>query len=170
MYETWVKHLIDILDERAPVTIVKNRLELPLGSVAGEMSTTVHARLDLTDEDSPWCDLVLEQAEDEVHCGYMIHIPNINKRTDTEIIANVRSIGSITSLSLLSPVGEMGQETYVIKGHLNAPLDHPFDNPNSATHDMAEKLVHLMQVGGYEAQKEADGVDVNDDLVSWPVE
>ena len=35
MYETWTKMFIDILDELAPVTVVKTRMELPLGSVTG---------------------------------------------------------------------------------------------------------------------------------------
>ena len=37
MYETWVKSLIDILDELAPVTVVSNPMEIPLGSVSGDM-------------------------------------------------------------------------------------------------------------------------------------
>jgi hypothetical protein len=166
MYETWVKSLVDILDELAPVTVVRTRMELPLGSVQGDVSTVMHARLDLLDEDSPWCDLVVQEAGDQVHVGYMIHIPNLNRRTDKEIENNVRSVSGVTSISLLTPVGEIGQETYVIKGTIVAPMEHPTDNFNSATHDMAEQLVRLMQVGGYEPTK-GQGVD-EEDMVKWP--
>lgn len=169
MYETWVKSMIDILDERAPVTVVRTRYELPLGSVTGDHSTHVHARLDLIDDDSPWCDLVMEEAGDQVSIGYMIHIPNLNKRTDKEIVANIKTIGEVSDVFLLTPVGEIGQETYVIKGTITAPLEHPTDNFNSATHDMAEKIVRLMQAGGYDVTQGQDGVR-DDDLVTWPVE
>ena len=169
MYETWVKSLIDILDELAPVTVVRNRLEMPLGAVSGDMAVVIHARLDLTDEDSPWCDLVVSEAGDQVHVAYMIHVPNINRRTDEEILKVIGPIGGVQSVSLLMPVGYVGQETYVIKGTIVAPLVHPADNFNSATHEMAEKLVLLMQVGGYESQQGADGV-LDDDLVTWPAE
>jgi len=169
MYETWVKSMVDILDELAPVTVVRTRFELPLGSVTGDHSTHVHARLDLIDDDSPWCDLAIEEAGDQVSIGYMIHIPNLNKRTDKEIVANIKTIGEVSDVFLLTPVGEIGQETYVIKGTITAPLEHPTDNFNSATHDMAEKLVRLMQVGGYDVTQGQDGVR-DDDLVTWPVE
>lgn len=171
MYETWVKNLLDILDEAAPVTVVRTRLELPLGSVTGELSTTVHSRLDLTDEDSPWCDLLIESIDSQIQIGYLIHIPNLNKRTDAEIVANVKGIGGgCNSIALLSPVGEVGQETYVIKGTITAPLEHPSDNPNSATHDMAETLVRLMEVGGYERVGTMDEIDEATDLVTWSTE
>jgi hypothetical protein len=168
MYETWVKQLIDIVDELAPVTVVRSRLELPLGSVTGDMTTAIHCRLDLTDEDSPWCDLNVQEAGDEVHMAYMIHVPNLNRRTDEEIIANAQSVAGIRDLFLLTPVGRMGQETYVIKGTITVPLNHPTDNPGSATHDIAEQLVRLMQVGGYEA---AQGNDRDaEELITWPTE
>ncbi|KEO85147.1 hypothetical protein [Tumebacillus flagellatus] len=172
MYETWVKSLIDILDEVAPVTLVRNRLEIPLGSVTGDNSVLIHSRLDLTDDDSPWCDLVVEQVEDRIEIGYMIHIPNLNKRTDEEIVANVKSVGGgAGTVMLLQPVGEVAQETYVIKGTLSAPLEHPTDNFNSATHDMAEALVRLMECGGYERNQSMETVDeATDDLVTWPQE
>ncbi|MGZ4107393.1 MAG: hypothetical protein ACXVP5_03515 [Tumebacillaceae bacterium] len=168
MYETWVKNLIDIVDELAPVTLVRTRLDLPLGSVSGDISTLVHCRLDLMDEDSPWCDMEITQSGESVSIGYMIHIPNLNKRTDKEIETNVQSVSGVDTISLLTPVGRIGQETYVIKGNITAPLDHPFDNPNSATHDMAEQLVRLMQVGGYVPEKAStDDKVVDDELVTW---
>ncbi|ARU63513.1 hypothetical protein CBW65_22780 [Tumebacillus avium] len=165
MYETWIKMFIDILDEMAPVTIVRSRLELPLGSVTGELSTFIRARLDLLDENSPWCDLDCQQAEDEVHVAYMIHVPSLNKRTDEEIVLNVKSIAGTQTISLLTPVGHIGQDTYVIKGSIQVPLDHPYDNPNSATHDMADLLVSLMKVGGYSHEDASD--KEADDLVVW---
>jgi hypothetical protein len=168
MYESWIKMLIDILDELAPVTIVRSRLELPLGSVSGDCSTFIRSRLDLLDENSPWCDLEVTQAEDEVQIAYMIQIPNLNKRTDKEIVDNVNSVASVQSISLLIPVSQIGQETYVIKGSLQVPLEHLTDNPNSATHDMAEMLVHLMKVGGYD-QSEVDDKEA-EDLVLWSPE
>lgn len=172
MYETWVKNLIDILDELAPVTIVRTRFEQPVGSVSGDLSTLIHSRLDLTDDDSPWSDLVVDQVDGQIQLGYMIHIPNTNKRTDNEIAANVKSIGGgANTVMLLTPVGEVGQETYVIKGLITAPLEHPYDNPNSATHDMAEALVLLMEVGGYERNERMEGdgnTETNEDgLVTW---
>ncbi|MBL0387311.1 hypothetical protein JJB07_11675 [Tumebacillus sp. ITR2] len=172
MYETWVKFLIDILDEVAPVTVVRTRLEMPVGSVTGDLSTVIHSRLDLTDDDSPWCDLITEQVENNVEIGFMIHIPNINKRTDEEIVANVKSVGGgAHTVMLLQPVGEVGQETYVIKGTISVPLEHPTDNPNSATHDMMETLVRLMECGGYERNESLETVDeATDDLVTWPQE
>ena len=168
MYETWVKSLVDILDELAPVTVVRTRYELPLGSVTGDLSTHVHARLDLVDEDSPWCDLSIEAKDNMLSIGYMIHIPNINRRTDKEIVENVKTIGA-DDVFMLTPVGEVGQETYVIKGIIDAPLEHTTDNFNSATHDMADKLVRLMQVGGY-VDTRGEDVGHSEDLVTWPVE
>jgi hypothetical protein len=168
MYETWVKHLIDIVDELAPVTLVRTRLDLPLGSVTGDISTLMHCRLDLMDEDSPWCDMEITQGEGNVSIAYMIHVPNLNKRTDKEIIDNAHSVSGLDSISLLSPVGRVGQETYVLKGTITAPLKHPFDNPNSATHDMAEQIVRLMQVGGYVPEKASDADEVTDEeVVTW---
>lgn len=167
MYETWVKQLIDIVDELAPVTVVRTRLDLPLGSVTGEISTWVHCRLDLTDEDSPWCDMEIKQSGDSVSIGYLIHVPNLNRRTDKEIETNVRSVSGVESISLLTPVGHMGQETYVIKGNISAPLQHPTDNPNSATHDMAEQISLLMQVGGY-VKASVEEQELSDDhVVTW---
>jgi hypothetical protein len=163
------------MDEIAPVTIVRTRFEQPVGSVSGDVSTLIHSRLDLTDDDSPWCDLVVDQVDGQLQIGYMIHIPNINKRKDEEITANVKSVGGgANTVMLLTPVGEVGQETYVIKGMITAPLENPFDNSNSATHDMADTLVRLMEVGGYERNGSMEGVggrDVNqNDLVTWPQE
>ncbi|ASS74770.1 hypothetical protein CIG75_07130 [Tumebacillus algifaecis] len=168
MYETWIKSLIDILDELAPVTIVRSRLEMPLGSVTGELSTFIRSRLDLLDENSPWCDLDCEAAGDEVHIAFMIHVPSLNKRTDEEIVASVISIAGNPTISLLTPIGQIGQETYVIKGGIQVPLHHPTDNPNSATHDMAEMLVSLMKVGGFDHQDASD--KEADDLVAWSEE
>ncbi|HEU4962660.1 MAG TPA: hypothetical protein VFV52_02230 [Bacilli bacterium] len=165
MYETWIKMFVDILDELAPVTIVRSRLELPLGSVTGDLSTVIRTRLDLIDSDSPWCDLLTEEAGDQVYVGYMVQVPNLNKRKDEEIVADVRSIGGKNKISLLTPVGEIGTETYVIKGTITVPLEHPSDNPNSATHDMAEMIVRLMQVGGYTTEGQED--DEAEDLVTW---
>ncbi len=48
---------------------------------------------------------------------------------------------------------------------MEVPLEHPTDNPNSATHDMAETLLLLMQTGGYKPG-EADDVEA-EDLVTW---
>lgn len=170
MYETWTKMFIDILDELAPVTKVLSRLELPLGSVSGEMVTTIHSVLDMLDEDSPWCDLEVHRTEnDRLHVHYLVQVPNLNKVADKELLANISSVGSnVTSTMLLSPVGEVGRETYVIKGLIEAPLEHPTDNPNSATHDMAETLVRLMQCGGY-SKGENDDAEA-DSLVAWNAE
>lgn len=165
MYETWVKMFVDILDELAPVTLVRTRLELPLGSVTGDLSTAIRSRLDLIDNNSPWCDLMTEEAGDQVYIGYMIHVPNLNKRKDEEIVNDVKSIGGRNTISLLTPVGAIGPETYVIKGTITVPLEHPSDNPNSATHDMAEMIVRLMQVGGYTNEERIDAED--DSLVTW---
>lgn len=168
MYETWVKNLIDIVDELAPVTLVRTRLDLPLGSVTGDISTLVHCRLDLMDEDSPWCDMEIAHVEGNVSIAYMIHVPNLNKRTDKEIVANAHSVSGVDSIALLSPVGRIGQETYVLKGTITAPLEHPFDNPNSATHDMAEQIVRLMQVGGYVPENASDADEITDEeVVTW---
>ncbi|MFD2169186.1 hypothetical protein [Tumebacillus lipolyticus] len=165
MYETWVKMMIDILDELAPVTIVRSRLEMPLGSVSGDLSTLIRSRLDLLDESSPWCDLDIEQAGEEVHISFLVHVPNLNKRRDEEIVRDVQGTGHVHSISLLTPVGHAGRETYVIRGERRLPLDHPTDNPNSATHDLAELLVTLMRVGGYDREAASDSEA--DDLVTW---
>jgi hypothetical protein len=78
-------------------------------------------------------------------------------------------VGSnVKSVMLLSPVGDIGRETYVIKGVIEAPLQHPTDNPNSATHDMAETLVRLMKVGGYDPKQNDDAEA--DSLVTWSAE
>lgn len=48
MYETFVKQLIDMMDELSPVTSVRNRIEMPLGSVQGDMKrcfTTIRNRM-----------------------------------------------------------------------------------------------------------------------------
>ena len=135
--------------------------------------TTIHSVLDLVDEDSPWCDLELhktDEKQDKLHLHYQIHVPNLNKVTDKELIANIRTVGgsNVSSVMLLTPVGEIGRETYVVKGLIEAPIQHPTDNPNSATHDMAETLVRLMQSGGY-SKGENDDAEA-DSLVTWGAE
>ncbi len=119
MYETWTKFFIDILDELAPVTVVRTKMEMPLGSVDGQVSTTIHCVLDMLDDDSPWCDLEVHKVDgkqDMLHAHYQVHIPNLNRVTDNELIANIRAVGgsNVKSIMLISPVGETAKETYAI--------------------------------------------------------
>lgn len=57
--ELYIKRFIDVLDDKMPVTMVHTVVEQALGAVMIEHHIIIHARLDLTDQDSPYIEFEL---------------------------------------------------------------------------------------------------------------
>lgn len=171
MYETFVKHFIDIMDERSPVTVVRNRIDLPLGAVESDPSTLIHTRLDLTDEASPYADVVITPDTSGCHIDYIAHIPADDQMTDEEFINRVRQTGQVDSISVLQSIDGRQESTYVVTGHMDIDFTNEDQNSNSATHDISEKIAVIMKSGGYEPVFPDKGPDTEtDSLVTWSPE
>lgn len=178
MYETFVKQFIDILDERAPVTLVRNRFEYPLGSVSGEQSTWIHTRLDLVDEDNPYADITISPRDYEIDLYYTVNIPASDQLTDDTLVSRIREIGQVSSISIVQPLDDQHTNTYIVTGHMKINTKNHDQNSNSGTHDISEKIVYLMRSAGYESAFGDDKEDSSrirstdeddDDFVTWDV-
>ncbi|MFC4766321.1 hypothetical protein [Effusibacillus consociatus] len=168
MYETFVKHFIDIMDERAPVTLVRNRIDMPLGAVEGDQSTLIHTRLDLLDDTSPYADVVLTPNGSGCYLDYIAHIPANDQITDEEFMNQVHQAGEVDSVSVLQSIDGRHEATYVVTGHMEIDFAKDDQNSNSVTHDISEKIVAIMKAGGFQPifSEEQGG----EDLVTWSQE
>ncbi|GAX89209.1 hypothetical protein [Effusibacillus lacus] len=169
MYETFVKQFIDIMDERAPVTLVRNRMDMPLGAVEADQSTLIHTRLDLTDEASPYADVVITPNHTGCHVDYIAHIPADDQITDESFMGRIQQAGQVDSVSVLHSIDGRHDATYVVTGHMDIDFTNHDQNTNSATHDMSEKIVAIMKAGGYEPF-DPDNDSEAEDLVAWSPE
>ncbi|BCJ88584.1 hypothetical protein [Effusibacillus dendaii] len=166
MYETFVKEFIDIMDERAPVTLVRNRIDIPLGSVEAEQSTLIHSRLDLADEGSPHADVVISQGNGSYKVDFIAHVPTNDRITDEQFISQIREVGQVESVSVLQSIDGQHDDTYVVTGRMDIRPGNDDQNTNSATHDISEKIVSIMKAGGYQLDDTANA----NDLVLWSPE
>lgn len=162
MYETFVKQFIDIMDERAPVTLVRSRIEMPLGSVQAEQSTLIHTKLDLLDDDSPFADIVISERNDIYQVVYSAHIPAEEQMTDEQFVQKVREIGAVDSISVVQSIDGGNRSTYVVTGQMGI-------NTNSSTHDISEKIAGILRAGGYEPVFETNP-EADDLVVTWSPE
>lgn len=150
MYELFTKRLIDLLDERAPVTMVHTVLEQPLGSVENESYTLIHARLDVADEDSPTAEvqiLPVETMRFAVICD--VTVPLTGSANDEEHL--IKGAASL----------QKGIEVYkvedMIKGGVEYDIHFEFDIRGSENkseldqiiEDVIEGIVAVLRVGGY---------------------
>jgi hypothetical protein len=169
MYETFIKQFIDIMDEQAPVTIVRNRLELPLGSVSAEQSTWIHARLDLLDDASPYVDVVMTPQQEHVQVGYIVHLPSNDEIKDEQLVKNTETLEHIDSISVLQPLKGTESDWYVIKGHMQVPLADDHNDMNSLTYELSREILSVMRSTGYD-HLNADPDPEDDELVTWDTE
>lgn len=169
MYETFVKQFIDIMDERAPVTLVRSRIEMPLGSVQAEQSTLIHTRLDLLDDDSPYADIVISGANHTYRMVYSAHIPAEDQMTDEQFVQKVREIGTVGSISVVQPIDGGNQSTYVVTGQMGIDLQNDDQNTNSSAHDLSEIIAGILHAGGYESMFE-NNLEPDDRIVTWSLE
>ncbi|WP_018132368.1 hypothetical protein [Effusibacillus pohliae] len=167
-YETFVKQFIDIMDERAPVTRVRNRVDMPLGSVQADTSTLIHTRLDLLDENSPFADIVISADGTECLVDYIAHIPANDRMTDEQFVQQVQQAGEVDSVSVLQSIDGRHKDTYVVTGRMRFDLADDDQNANSVTHDISETIVAILKAGGYDPAF-ADERET-DDLVLWSPE
>ncbi|GIM47340.1 hypothetical protein DNHGIG_28890 [Collibacillus ludicampi] len=169
MYETFIKQFIDIMDEQAPVTIVRNRMEMPLGSVCAEQSTWIHARLDLLDDASPYVDVVMTPQNEQVQVGYIVHLPSNDEMTDEQLVRNTQQMDHIDSISVVQPIKGSKTDWYVIKGHMDVQLADEQNNMNSLTHELSNQIVSVMRSTGYD-HLNADPDPEEDEIVTWNTE
>jgi hypothetical protein len=168
MYETFVKQFIDSMDEQAPVILVRNRIELPLGSVEADQSTIIHSRLDLLDDASPFAEIVLTPKGHGCHVDYAAHVPVNDKIKDQEFMDQVRQAGQVDSISVLQPIDGYREAKYVVTGHIEIDFANNDQNANSATHEISEKIAAIMKAGGFDPVFIFEKED--DDLVTWQTE
>jgi hypothetical protein len=170
MYETFVKQFIDIMDERAPVTWVRNRVDMPLGAVEVDLSTLIHTRLDLTDEDSPYADVVITPNGNSCSVDYTAYVPADDSLTDEQFSERVHQQGEVDSISVLQSLDGSNESAYVVTGHREIDFSNDDQNSNSATHDISETIVGIMKSGGYEPVLADEIGDNTDSLVIWSPE
>lgn len=169
MYERFVKQFIDIMDERAPVTVVRNRMDLPLGAMEAEQSTLIHTKLDLLDEGSPYADIVVTSDNDTCRFHYIVHIPADDHVTDEQFVQRVRQTALTDSISVMQSIDGRDDNFYVITGHVDMNTSDDNQNSNSATHELSAALTMLMQAGGYDPVN-VDDTRESEDLVTWSPE
>lgn len=169
MYETFVKQFIDIMDERAPVTRVRNRVDIPLGSVTAEHSTLIHTRLDLLDEGSPFADIVISGTKSAFQVDYSAHIPANDQITDEHFVEKVKEVGTFNGISVIQSIDGRQESEYVVTGRMNVDVTNDDQNTNSSTHDISEKIAGILRAGGYEPAL-GDDREPDDRIVTWSPE
>lgn len=153
MYELFTKRLIDLLDERAPVTMVHTVMEQPLGSVENETYTLIHARLDVADEDSPTAEVQVLPVDTQrftIICD--VTVPLTGSANDEEhLIKGAASLHKGIRIFKVEDKLNGGVEydihfEYDVRGSENkSELDQIIE-------EVIEGIVAVLRVGGYRVE------------------
>jgi hypothetical protein len=159
MYEIFTKRFIDLLDERAPVTLVRTINEQPLGSVESDSYTLIHSRLDMTDEKSPFAEIEVFPLSDrkfEVVCD--ITLPGQGLANDEpRLIHAAKALHEPINVYKVHDViydrleFDMHMEYEVEASENKSELDELVEA-------LVEEITAVLRVGGYQNERMEDPV------------
>jgi hypothetical protein len=153
MYELFTKRFIDLLDERAPVTMVHTVTEQPLGSVVTDSYTLIHARIDVADEDSPYAEIEvfpLSHKVFEVVCD--LTLPKTGLKNDEPHI--LRAAKALHEPIQVYKVQDTDTQEIEYDMHMEFEVEGSENKSelDQIIEDLIEEIVAVLKVGGYEIE------------------
>jgi len=153
--ELFIKRFIDLLDEMVPVTMVHTLVEQPLGAVLHDYYITIHARLDLVDENSPFVEIELYPYEtNKIAALFAYTYPKKSIFLSEEALIEEWQKSANAKVEHVLPLDKeeddyyemFYEETYQIKEN-HAEMDE-------FIHQKVPEIKHWLAIGGYEEARE----------------
>lgn len=151
MYELFTKRFIDLLDERAPVTMVHTIAEQPLGSVESDSYTLIHTRIDVADEDSPFAEIEvfpLSSKFFEVVCD--LTLPQAGLNNDEQHI--IRAAKALHEPIKVYKVQDTDTQKVEYDMHMEFEVEASENKSelDQIIEELIEEIVAVLKVGGYQ--------------------
>lgn len=148
--ELFVKRFIDLLDEKMPVTMVHTIVEQPLGAVMLEHHIRIHARLELTDKESPFLEIDLfpnNQHEIEIIYAFTFPKRGIEVKEDV-FIKNIMDNPNIQGKKIV-PIENTDDYYYEAFYAVNARIPENNIEIDESINQLISEISRIMAISEY---------------------
>lgn len=153
--ELYIKRFIDVLDDKMPVTMVHTVVEQALGAVMIEHHIIIHARLDLTDQDSPYIEFELypkNKKEIEIILAFTFPKKGIVAGED-EFINKLLNQSNILAERIV-PLED--EDNYYFEAFCNKNINIPMNNNeiDKNINQLVSEIFEIFAISGYGIEEE----------------